>query len=52
MPTVLMTLCILSCSTHTESPVSTHPNIIGVTPAVVDGLSSEDEQQQPFEDEQ
>jgi len=23
MPTVLMTLCILSCSTHTESPAST-----------------------------
>jgi hypothetical protein len=23
MPTVLMTLCILSCSTHTESPTGT-----------------------------
>ncbi len=29
-----------------------HPNITGATPAVVDGLSSEDEQQQPSEDEQ
>ncbi len=23
MPTMIMTLCILSCSTHTESPAST-----------------------------
>jgi len=29
-----------------------HPNITGATPAVVDELSSEDEQQQPSEDEQ
>jgi hypothetical protein len=29
-----------------------HPNITGATPVVVDGLSSEDEQQQPSEDEQ
>jgi hypothetical protein len=37
---------------HPHGEPGWHPNIIGATPAVVDGLSSEDEQQQPFQDEQ
>ncbi len=37
---------------HPHGEPGWHPNITGVTPAVVDGLSSEDEQQQPSEDEQ
>jgi len=37
---------------HPHGEPGWHPNIIGATPAVVDGLSSEDEQQQPSEDEQ
>jgi len=37
---------------HSHGEPGWHPNIIGATPAVVDWLSSEDEQQQPFEDEQ
>jgi hypothetical protein len=37
---------------HPHREPGWHPNIIGATPVVVDGLSSEDEQQQPFEDEQ
>ncbi len=36
---------------HPHGELSWHPNIIGVTVAVMDGLSSEDEQQQPSEDE-
>jgi len=37
---------------HPHGEPGWHPNIIGATPAVVDGLSSKDEQQQPSEDEQ
>jgi hypothetical protein len=37
---------------HPHTEPGWHPNIIGATLAVVDGLSSEDEQQQPSEDEQ
>jgi hypothetical protein len=37
---------------HPHREPGWHPNIIGATPVVVDGLSSEDEQQQPSEDEQ
>jgi len=37
---------------HPHGEPGWHPNITGATPAVVDGLSSEDEQQQPSEDEQ
>jgi hypothetical protein len=37
---------------HPHTEPGWHPNIIGATPAVMDGLSSEDEQQQPSEDEQ
>ncbi len=37
---------------HPHKEPGWHPNIIDTTPTVVDGLSSEDEQQQPFEDEQ
>jgi len=37
---------------HPHGELGWHPNIISATPAVVDGLSSEDEQQQPSEDEQ
>jgi len=37
---------------HPHGEPGWHPNITGVTLAVVDGLSSEDEQQQPSEDEQ
>ncbi|KAH8964332.1 hypothetical protein BDL97_04G060700 [Sphagnum fallax] len=37
---------------HPHGEPGWHPNIIGATPAVVDGLSFEDEQQQPSEDEQ
>ncbi len=37
---------------HPHGELGWHPNITGVTPAVVDGLSSEDEQQEPSEDEQ
>jgi len=37
---------------HPHGELSWHPNITGATPAIVDGLSSKDEQQQPFEDEQ
>ncbi len=37
---------------HPHEEPSWHPNIISVTPVVVDGLSSKDEQQQPFEDEE
>jgi hypothetical protein len=37
---------------HSHGEPGWHPNITGATPVVVDGLSSEDEQQQPSEDEQ
>jgi len=37
---------------HPHGEPGWHPNIIGVTFAVVDGLSFEDKQQQPSEDEQ
>ncbi len=37
---------------HPHGELGWHPNIIGVTPIIVDGLSSKDEQQQPSEDEQ
>ncbi len=37
---------------HPHGELGWHPNIIGATFAVVDGLSSKDEQQQPSEDEQ
>ncbi len=37
---------------HPHGEPGWHPNITGVTPTVVDGLSSEDEQHQPSEDEQ
>jgi len=37
---------------HPHEEPGWHPNITGTTPAVVDGLSSKDEQQQPSEDEQ
>jgi hypothetical protein len=37
---------------HPHGEPGWHPNIIGATPAVVDGLSFEDEQQLPSEDEQ
>jgi hypothetical protein len=37
---------------HPHGEPGWHPNITSATPAVVDGLSSEDEQQQPSEDEQ
>jgi hypothetical protein len=37
---------------HPHGEPDWHPNITSVTPVVVDGLSSEDEQQQPSEDEQ
>jgi hypothetical protein len=37
---------------HPHEEPGWHPNITGATPTVVDGLSSEDEQQQPSEDEQ
>ncbi len=37
---------------HSHREPDWHPNITGTTPVVVDGLSSEDEQQQPSEDEQ
>ncbi len=37
---------------HPHGELGWHPNITGATPAIVDGLSSEDEQQQPSEDEQ
>jgi hypothetical protein len=37
---------------HPHGEPGWHSNIISVTPTVVDGLSSEDEQQQPSEDEQ
>jgi hypothetical protein len=37
---------------HPHGEPGWHPNIIGATLAIVDGLSSEDEQQQPSEDEQ
>jgi hypothetical protein len=37
---------------HPHGEPGWHPNITSVTPAVVDGLSSENEQQQPSEDEQ
>ncbi len=37
---------------HPHEEPSSHPTITGVSPAVVDGLGSEDEQQQPSEDEQ
>ncbi len=36
---------------HPHGEPSWHPDITGVTPTVVDGLSSKDEQQQPSEDE-
>jgi hypothetical protein len=36
---------------HPHGEPDWHPNIIGATPAVVDELSFEDEQQQPSEDE-
>ncbi len=37
---------------HPHGEPSWHPNTTGTTHAVVDGLSSEDEQQQPSKDEQ
>ncbi len=37
---------------HPHEEPDWHPNITGATPAVMDGLNSEDEQQQPSEDEQ
>jgi hypothetical protein len=37
---------------HPHGEPGWHPNITSATPAVVDGLSCEDEQQQPSEDEQ
>ncbi len=37
---------------HPHGEPSWHLNITGTTPTVVDGLSSEDEQQQSSEDEQ
>jgi len=37
---------------HPHGELGWHPNITSATPVVVDGLSSEDEQQQPSEDEQ
>ncbi len=37
---------------HPHREPGWHPNITSATPAVVDGLSSEDKQQQPSEDEQ
>jgi hypothetical protein len=37
---------------HPHREPGWHPNIISATPAMVDGLSFEDEQQQPSEDEQ
>ncbi len=36
---------------HPHEEPDWHPNIIGVTPTVVDELSSKDEQQHPSEDE-
>jgi hypothetical protein len=35
---------------HPHGELGWHPNITGATPTVVDGLSFEDEQHQPFED--
>jgi hypothetical protein len=37
---------------HPHGKLGWHPNIIGATPIIEDGLSSEDEQQHPSEDEQ
>ncbi len=37
---------------HPHGEPGWHPNITSATPAVMDGLSSEDEQQQPSEDEE